>query len=165
MSSRTPVWSTLACRVSGNSARLAIFVVYFWFGALKLLGASPASPLVGMLLEQVAPGVSPSHFLVGLGGAEMLIGASFLAPRLSQWSFLAIGGHLVATAGPLLLLPHVTWAGFLLPSLEGQYILKNLLIVSAVLCLAGSACAAPSARAGRRGGATRAVPPHHHHRR
>lgn len=53
-------------------ARVAIFIVYFWFGILKLLGFSPANPLVDALLKQTLPFVTFDTFIIALGDMKYL---------------------------------------------------------------------------------------------
>jgi uncharacterized membrane protein YkgB len=54
-------------RVSVPVARFGLFVVFFWFGALKVLGLSPASGLVQRLFENTIHFVSFDHFLIFFG--------------------------------------------------------------------------------------------------
>ncbi len=44
--------------------------------------------------------------------------------------------HMITTFMPLFLLPSITWAGFFVPTLEGQYIIKNLVIIAAAIGIA-----------------------------
>ena len=111
-------------------SRFAIFVVYFWFGALKVFSTSPAGPLVAALLEKTLPGVPFNSFIIALGVFEMLIGLVFVIPHLERYGIFILGIHLIMTIMPLFLLPQVTWQSFLTPTLEGQYIIKNILIVA-----------------------------------
>src|ERR671939_517770 len=117
-------------------ARAAILVVYAWFGILKVFGASPANPLVQALLERTLPFISFERFILFLGVYEVAIGVVFTIPRLERFAFAMVVPHLVMTAGPLVFLPAVAWSGFLVPTLEGQYIIKNVLIVATVAGLA-----------------------------
>lgn len=112
-------------------ARLALFIVYFWFGILKVLELSPASPLVSALLSQTMPFIAPATFIIVFGFFEVIIGILFLIKHLERLAILALFLHLVTTVMPLFLLPELAWQGFLTPTLEGQYIIKNVLIVLA----------------------------------
>lgn len=123
-------------RVSDPISRISLFIVYFWFGALKLFDASPANPLIASLLERTLPFISFEQFIVGLGVFEVIIGITFLIPGLERLAVLLLIPHMVTTFMPLVLLPQVTWQGFLSPTLEGQYIIKNLLIISLAFGLA-----------------------------
>jgi len=121
--------------ISMPLARFAIFVVYFWFGILKVLGTSPANPLVNDLLQKTLPFLTFEQFIVYFGVFEMAIGILFLFPKLDRISSLILASHMVTTAMPLILLPAATWQSFLVPTLEGQYIIKNILIVALVFGL------------------------------
>lgn len=117
-------------------ARIAIFIVYFWFGLLKILGLSPASPLVLALLNITMPFIPPENFIFGFGVFEVLIGLTFLIPKLERTAIFLLFVHLITTALPLLLLKNFTWSGVLIPTLEGQYIIKNILIIGLAIVVA-----------------------------
>ncbi|MEK7115982.1 MAG: hypothetical protein AAB879_01145 [Patescibacteria group bacterium] len=117
-------------RIDMPFARLAFFVVYFWFGALKLGGASPANPMMGSLLSRTLPFVTFEDFVLFFGLYEMLIGILFLIPKMERLVIALLIPHLFVTLLPLVLLPAMTWQGFLVPTLEGQYIIKNLAILA-----------------------------------
>ncbi|MEK7588207.1 MAG: hypothetical protein AAB438_00115 [Patescibacteria group bacterium] len=119
-------------------ARFAVFLVYFWFGLLKVLETSPASPLVLALLDRTMPFVSPDAFLIAFGILEMVIGLLFIIPRLERLAVFALFLHLITTTMPLVLLPSFVWQGFLTPTLEGQYIIKNVLLLSAGITVLAS---------------------------
>lgn len=117
-------------------ARCALFIVYFWFGILKLFDASPANPLVADLLARTMPFISFGHFIIVLGSVEMIIGLAFLIRGFERVALGLLALHMVTTFMPLVLLPAVTWQGIFTPTLEGQYIIKNLLIIAAALTVA-----------------------------
>ena len=114
-------------------SRFAIFVIYFWFGALKVFELSPASPLVSALLAQTMPFISPDAFLIAFGLLEMVIGIAFLIPHLERLAVFALVLHLITTIMPLFLLPQIAWSGIMVPTLEGQYMIKNILLVALAL--------------------------------
>ena len=111
-------------------ARFSIFIVYFWFGFLKILGLSPAGPLVESLFEKTINFMPFDTFYMLFSGFEVVIGILFLIKGLERVAILFIALHLVTTILPLFFLPHITWQGFLVPTLEGQYIIKNVLIAA-----------------------------------
>jgi uncharacterized membrane protein YkgB len=117
-------------------ARIAIFVVYFWFGILKIVGTSPANPLVESLLKRTLPFITFNQFIIFLGVLEMIIGIIFLIPHLERLALILLVPHMVTTVMPLILLPSITWSGFLTPTLEGQYIIKNILIIALAVSIA-----------------------------
>lgn len=125
-------------KISLPFARFAIFVVFFWFGLIKLFGISPANPLVSNLLEQTMPFMTFNQFIFGFGLFEMLIGILFLIPKLDRVSILLLAIHMVTTFMPLVLLPEIAWQSFLIPTLEGQYIIKNLAIIGLAMSIASS---------------------------
>lgn len=116
-------------------ARLAIFVVYFWFGILKLMGVSAAGPLVTAMWAKTVPFIPLHTFMILFSGYEMLIGILFLIPRMERPAIGLLLLHVCTTAMPLVMLPGVVWQGALVPSMEGQYIIKNLVIVALALSI------------------------------
>jgi uncharacterized membrane protein YkgB len=111
-------------------AHLSLFIVFFWFGAIKLIGASPANELVEALRIITISWWPFSTFIVFLGLWEMLIGVLMLFKKTERIGIYLLIPHMITTFGPLVLLPEIAWQGFLIPTLEGQYIIKNLIIVS-----------------------------------
>ena len=126
----------LTRRYSEPFARFAIFLVFFWFGYLKIVGLSPAGPLVQSLLEVTFLSfVDAQFFVVAFGVFEVVLGILFLIPRLERLIFALLIFHLATTVMPLLLLPEITWDGFLVPTLVGQYIIKNILLLAIELVI------------------------------
>ena len=123
-------------KISWPLSRFSLFIIYVWFGALKVFATSPANPLVAALLAKTLPFLTFNQFIVGLGVYEMIIGICFLIPGLERAAVLLLIPHMITTFMPLILLPEVTWHGFMEPTLEGQYIVKNLLIISLAFVMA-----------------------------
>jgi len=123
-------------RVSVPIARLGLFVVFFWFGILKVIGLSPASGLVQSLFNEAIPWMSFSTFFVLFGLFECLIGILFLIHGVERLVIPLLFLHMLMTFIPLFILPSETWNGFLVPTLEGQYIIKNLVIIAAAIGVA-----------------------------
>lgn len=117
-------------------ARWSLAMVYIWFGALKLFDASPANPLVADLLARTIPFIGFEQFIIGLGIFEIIIGVLLLIPHVQLAALILLVPHVAMTTGPLLLAPAMSWTGFLQPSLEGQYIIKNILILALALVIA-----------------------------
>lgn len=114
-------------------ARTAIFIVYFVFGLLKLVGVSPAGPLVQALFQKTIWFMSFPTFYFFFSLFEMAIGIVFLIRGWERLAIFLLSLHLFTTVLPLFLLPQIAWQGFLIPTLEGQYIIKNILIVVAAI--------------------------------
>lgn len=124
-------------RVSLPIARFALFVVYFWFGFLKIIGLSPASGVVERLFnESLASVISFSLFIVLFGIFECVIGLLFLVRGAERFVIPVMFAHMIMTSGPLVLLPGEIWTGFLVPTLEGQYIIKNLALIALAIHIA-----------------------------
>ncbi len=117
-------------------ARFALFVVFFWFGILKIIGTSPANPMVADLLGATMPFMSWDTFIILFAVYEIIIGISFLIPRAERLAIALLIPHMIMTGLPLIFLPVMTWQGFLTPTLEGQYIIKNLVIVAVAMGIA-----------------------------
>ena len=60
----------------------------------------------------------------------MLIGILFLVPKATRVVLVVFLGHMVMTTMPLLLLPQMTWQKALVPTMEGQYIIKNVVLIA-----------------------------------
>lgn len=127
-------------------ARVSIFVIYFWFGFIKLIGASPAEPLAHELVNKTigASLFDPAFFALAL--LECIIGVLFLLPRLTKVAVPVLLVHMFIVCGPLVLVPSMTWDSFGVPTLEGQYIIKNLALASLAIGIAAYTTSAKSAK-------------------
>ena len=115
--------------------RTAIGVVFVWFGALKVVGISPAGELVAKTVYFLPPEV----FVPILGVWEVVIGLCFLYRPVIRLGILLLFLQLPGTFLPIVLLPNVVFTTFPYGlTVEGQYIVKNLVIIGAALVLGGS---------------------------
>src|SRR5690242_5077400 len=118
--------------------RLAIGVVFFWFGILKFFpGASPAEELAGRTIEVLTGGAVPAATALPILAAwEVAIGVGLFIGRWMRAVLLLLFVQMLGTITPLFLFPGETFKVFpFSPSLEGQYIIKNIVIVSAAIVL------------------------------
>ncbi|MBW3534961.1 MAG: hypothetical protein KY453_07070 [Gemmatimonadetes bacterium] len=125
-------------RTGVPALRVSLAVIFIWFGALKPLGMSPAEDLVLMTVSWM-PLLEPRGWLAVIGWWEVAIGVTFLFRRTVRLAIALLALQMGGTLLPLFILPGVTfqrvpWA----PTLEGQYIIKNLLIISAALVVGGT---------------------------
>lgn len=119
-------------------ARFSIFLIFFWFGLIKLLGLSPASPLAEALTMQTV-GIQYFDMLFDLLAAlECIIGILFLVPKATRVVIPLLLAHMAVVCSPLLLVPEYTWQQFGVPTLEGQYIIKNAVVVAVAIGIAAS---------------------------
>lgn len=122
-------------RIWNSLARISIFIIFFYFGLLKVLGFSPANPLVEDLFQKILNFISFDYFIVFFGLFEMFIGLTFVIPKIERLAIFLLMVHMFTTFLPLIFLPQITWQKFLVPTLEGQYIIKNLVIISLALVI------------------------------
>jgi uncharacterized membrane protein YphA (DoxX/SURF4 family) len=118
--------------------RIALGIVFFWFGALKLVpGLSPAEDLAGRTIEQLTFGLIPASVaLPVLALWEVAIGLGLLLGRWMRVTLLLLFVQMAGTITPLFLFPEETFVSFpLVPTLEGQYIIKNVVLVAAAIVL------------------------------
>jgi uncharacterized membrane protein YkgB len=116
--------------------RIALFVVFFWFGFLKIIHISPAEGLVTRLHETtISPFISIEKFLVLLGVIECAIGVLWLLPKLTKVAFWLFILQMFTTFLPLLFLPKDTWQNMMVLTLTGQYIIKNVVLIASALTI------------------------------
>lgn len=113
--------------------RVSLGVVFFWFGVLKLVpGLSPAEDLVRSTL----PFLPMSLFLPILAIWEMAIGIGFITGKFLRLTILLLFLQMPGTISPVFLLPDRVWTVFPFGlTLEGQYIVKNMVLISAGLVI------------------------------
>ena len=114
--------------------RLSAGFVYFYFGFLKFFpDLSPGELLAGQTLMRISQHyLDASSVLWLLAIMECTIGLSFLFNAGLQYVFFVFLFHQLSTFIPLFLFPELTFkvAPFA-PTIEGQYILKNLVSLAA----------------------------------
>ena len=116
--------------------RIALAIIFIWFGFLKVIGKSPVVELVA----QTVYWVSPKFFVPFLGIWEMVVGLGLLfrfALRLVLFLFWL---QLAGTFMVLVLQPGIAFQGgnpFLL-SKEGEFVMKNLVLITAGLVVGGT---------------------------
>lgn len=118
--------------------RLSMGLVFIWFGAIKLIpGMSPAADLAVRTIEVLTFGLAPPQAgLVVLAVWEVAIGVGFVAGAFTRLTLFLLFLQMLGTLTPLVLFPAETWKAFpMSPTLEGQYIIKNAVLVSAGLVI------------------------------
>jgi uncharacterized membrane protein YphA (DoxX/SURF4 family) len=115
--------------------RVGLGIVFFWFGALKLEpGLSPAEQLV----RDTTYFVDPDWFIPVLALWEMAIGLGLIFGLFMRVTLLLLFLQMPGTALPLVLKPDAVWTTFPYAlTLEGQYIVKNLVLIGAGIVLGG----------------------------
>jgi uncharacterized membrane protein YkgB len=115
--------------------RVGLAIVFIWYGILKPLGMSPAAELVRRTVYFVPPDI----FIPVLGWWEVAIGVGLLYRPLNRTAIFLLFLQMPGTLLPLVLLPevcftHVPWG----LTLEGQYIVKNAVLIGAALVVGGT---------------------------
>jgi uncharacterized membrane protein YkgB len=120
-------------------ARFSIFLIFFWFGIIKLLGLSPASPLAEALTARTIGMQYFDTLFIILSLLECVIGILFLFPKMTRIVIPLLLAHMVLVCSPLVLVPDYVWQQPFVPTLEGQYIIKNAVVVAVAIGIAASA--------------------------
>ena len=119
--------------------RIPLFVIFFWFGFLKIINLSPAQNIV---IDTVywMPFFEAESWTIIIGYWEVLIAILFLFKRTTLVAMVLLLLQMTGTFLPLIILPEVTFQNSnpFLPTLEGQYIIKNIIIITAALIIGGS---------------------------
>lgn len=118
--------------------RLSLGIIFLWFGALKLVpGMSPAEGLAASTIGLLSGGLVPAAWIPpGLGVWECLIGLGLISGVWMRATLLLLALQMAGTFTPLVLFPgdcftRVPFA----PTLEGQYIIKNLVLIAAAIAI------------------------------
>ncbi|UCF40935.1 MAG: DoxX family membrane protein [Gemmatimonadota bacterium] len=131
--------------------RLALGIVFLWFGAIKFVPDwSPAADLATRTVDRLTFGlIGPAVGLPVLAAWESAIGLGLLTGRLLRFTLLLLFLQMLGTMTPLVFFPSETFVAFpFSPTFEGQYIIKNLVLVGAALVIGATV----------RGGRLRAEP-------
>jgi uncharacterized membrane protein YphA (DoxX/SURF4 family) len=125
-------------RYSVMILRVGLGIVFLWFGVLKFFpDLSPAEELATRTIETLTFGiVQPQLALPMLATLETLIGLGLIAGKFLRITLLLLLFQMIGTVTPLFLFPAETFTQFpYAPTLEGQYIIKNIVLVAAGLVI------------------------------
>jgi uncharacterized membrane protein YphA (DoxX/SURF4 family) len=114
--------------------RISLGLVFLWFGALKFFpGLSPAEALAARTIQGLTVGrITPETAVAVLAVWETLIGLGLLSGVFLRATLLLLWLQMLGTITPLILFPAEVFTRFpYAPTLEGQYIIKNVVLISA----------------------------------
>jgi uncharacterized membrane protein YphA (DoxX/SURF4 family) len=114
--------------------RLSLGVIFLWFGVLKFFpDLSPAEELVGRTFQQLTFGIIPADTAnLILAVWEGLIGLGLITGIYMRITLLLLFLQMAGTFTPMFLFPAEVFTRIpYAPTLEGQYIIKNLVLLSA----------------------------------
>lgn len=133
--------------------RLALGLVFLWFGLLKFVPSlSPAEDLATRTMAVLTFGwLTPGVSRPLLATWEAVIGLGLLTRIQMRIVLLLLALQMAGTVTPLVLFPAETWRQFpFVPLLEGQYIIKNIVLIASAIVLGatvrgGAVIASPAA--------------------
>lgn len=118
--------------------RVSIGIIFFWFGVLKFFDRlSPAQDLAIKTIDVVTFGLlTPSIIILGLAIWETAIGIGLIFSLFMRETLLLLYLQMIGTFLPVLFFPSEVFNIFPYSlTLEGQYIIKNLVLLSAGIVL------------------------------
>jgi len=114
--------------------RLSVGIIFLWFGFLKFFpGLSPAEDLAARTIQVLSFGwVPPPMALTLLAVWECAVGLGLILGVYLRATLLLLWLQMAGTITPLFIFPQEVFSQLpYAPTLEGQYIIKNLVLVSA----------------------------------
>jgi uncharacterized membrane protein YkgB len=113
--------------------RISVGIVFLWFGALKLIpGASPAETLI----RDTLPFLPMNLFIPFLAVWEIVIGLGFITGKFMRLTILLMFLQMGGAVSPIFLNPAAVFVTFpFVLTLEGQYIIKNIVLMSAAIVI------------------------------
>jgi uncharacterized membrane protein YkgB len=118
--------------------RISVGLVFFWFGVLKFFpDLSPAQDLATRTVETLTFGLVKANVSLPILAAwECLIGLGLISGKFLRITLLLLFAQMLGTITPLFLFPQESFTQFpYAPTLEGQYIIKNVVLVSAAIVI------------------------------
>jgi uncharacterized membrane protein YphA (DoxX/SURF4 family) len=134
--------------------RVSLGIVFLWFGALKFFpGLSPAQDLAARTISVLTFGLIPANVSIPILAAwECLIGLGLITGAFMRATLFLLWLQMLGTITPIFFFPQEVFTRIpYAPTLEGQYIIKNIVLVSAGIVIGatvrgGRLVAEPQAR-------------------
>lgn len=118
--------------------RVSVGIIFFWFGVLKYFpGLSPATELANKTIDLLTFGIITGQVAINiLATLEVVIGIGLIFGIFLRETLFLLFFQMLGTIFPVFLFPWEVFSRIpYAPTLEGQYILKNIVIVSAGLVI------------------------------
>jgi len=122
--------------------RYSIGLIFIWFGALKYVdGLSPAQELATSTIELLTFGLIPLQLsLVMLATLEVGIGILMISGKFIRLTIFLLLFQMAGTMSPIFLFPDIVFNTFPhVLTIEGQYIFKNFVVISAAIVIGATA--------------------------
>lgn len=115
------------------SLRFLLGVLFMWFGALKVAGVSPVADMVAGTI----PWADPHVVVPVLGSVEVLLGAALVTGVALRLALPVLAAHLCGTFLTFVMLPGLMFTNNdpLLLTADGEFVMKNLVLIGATLAL------------------------------
>lgn len=116
--------------------RIALGIVFVWFGLLKVIGQTPVYELVGNTVYWV----DPAWFVPFLGLWEIVVGLGLLFGIALRLTLLFFFMQMIGTFLVLIVKPEVAFqdGNLLLLTVEGEFVVKNLVLLAAGIAVGGT---------------------------
>ncbi|MCI0521879.1 MAG: DoxX family protein [Chloroflexi bacterium] len=118
--------------------RVSVGIVFFWFGVLKFFpGLSPAQDLAMRTIDVLTFGLIPGNVSILLLAAwECIIGVGLIFGVFMRATLFLLWLQMLGTITPIFFFPQEVFTALpYAPTLEGQYIIKNIVLISAGLVI------------------------------
>lgn len=125
-------------RMSISTLRVALGVVFLLFGVLKLFDdVSPAERISVRTVEALTFDlISGDTARICVANLEVTIGLLMITGKLQRLALALLGVAMVGILAPLVLFPDELFAGkYHAPTLLGQYVIKDIVLLSAGLVI------------------------------
>ncbi len=120
--------------------RLSIGLIFVWFGFLKFFpGISPVEKLAIKTISKLSFNLLPDYVIItNLAISEVVIGIFLLLGKFIRQTLLLLFIHMIGTFIPVFLFPNEVFLHFPYAlTIEGQYIFKNLVFITAGIVIGG----------------------------
>ena len=119
--------------------RISLAAVFLWFGMLKLVGDSPVKAMIAATLPWFDAGI----VVPALGVVEVALGVALVTRWLPRLTLVGLAAHLSGTFLTFLVAPHLMMqhGNPLLLTADGEFVIKNFVLLSAALVLLAQATA------------------------
>lgn len=131
----------LARRLGVPVLRIALGVVFIWFGALKVAGASPVAGLVA----ETVPLLGDRAAVVAVGVVEILVGIGLITGWLIRLTLAVFFAQMLGTFLVLITQPRLSFQGGnpLRLTVLGEFVLKNIVLLAAGVVVAAASIPPP----------------------
>lgn len=129
--------------------RWGLAIVFLWFGTLKFFPSlSPAEEIATKTIQTLTFGIVPTAWILpGLAALEVAIGLGLLWKPALRFTLLLLMVQMAGTLTPLFLFPSETFTRFpIAPTIEGQYIIKNLVLIAGAMVVGATVRGKPTLR-------------------